>query len=256
MIQSKLKQIWLSLRGDRPVHDRRRRHIIDYYKRPFIIRSLARINCDVYSDELGLAAAIWFDRARRVEARGLVFKRLMADVPNPVVLELGSRSLDQGVAKWKVFVPHAAAYFGLDIVPAPGVDVVVDAHEMSRAFRPGSFDAIISVATLEHLQRPWVVAPEISRTLKTGGLIFIIAPQTYPVHVAPYDYWRFSVDGLKIIFNTDAGFEVVEAGYEYPCRILAWNNPELGRQAKNSHLIAYLVARKVADPAEDRRDNG
>src|SRR5262249_9751150 len=57
----------------------------------------------------------------------------MAQIPHPVVVELGTRRQPgQGPTCHSVWVPHAASYIGVDYEPGEDVDVVADAHELSR----------------------------------------------------------------------------------------------------------------------------
>lgn len=85
----------------------------------------------------------------------------------------------------------------LDIKPHPNVDVVADAHQLP--FPSGSFDAVLCQAMLEHTQRPWVVAAEIERALKPGGMACIEAPFLEGVH-DEHDYFRFTLKGLRSLF--------------------------------------------------------
>jgi hypothetical protein len=64
---------------------------------------------------------------------------------------------------------------------------------------------------LEHVPYPWLLAKEINRILKVGGLVFHNTHQAWPMHEQPNDFWRFSEEGLKVLFGPDAGFEVIHA---------------------------------------------
>ena len=90
--------------------------------------------------------------------------------------------------------------------------MVADAHFLSRAIEPGSVDGVFSLAVLEHLAAPWLVAAEVNRILKLGGLTYHVAPHSWPVHETPNDFWRMSDAGLRALFGPHLGFEVLEAG--------------------------------------------
>ena len=60
--------------------------------------------------------------------------------------------------------------------------------------------------------------------LRRGGLVFVQTHQTFPLHAHPHDYWRFSTEALRLIFD-DAGLETVDAAYEFRARILAARTP-------------------------------
>ncbi len=74
-----------------------------------------------------------------------------------------------------------------------------------------SFDAIISVDVFEHIDRPWLAAPEICRLLKPGGLTYHSTLFSWRYHPCPIDYWRFTPDALKFLF---AELECVQSGFD------------------------------------------
>ena len=88
-------------------------------------------------------------------------------------------------------------YVGLDIVPGPNVDVVLNA-EWSNA---GEFDVVISGQTLEHVRQPWDIMRRIATITKPGGKLCIIAPHTFPFHEYPEDCWRIWPDGMRGLFE-------------------------------------------------------
>ena len=82
------------------------------------------------------------------------------------------------------------------------------------------FECFIAHAVFEHLERPWIAAREIARILKPGGLFWISTHQTFPLHDYPGDFFRFSRDALRVIFE-DAGLVVDLAEYDERCFIVA-----------------------------------
>lgn len=79
------------------------------------------------------------------------------------------------------------------------VDVIFDAHQIP--FKDETFDLVLSSQVLEHTMRPWIVAKEITRVTKTGGIIHTEVPFCFPYHGQPYDFFRFSPGGLRVIFD-------------------------------------------------------
>lgn len=67
-------------------------------------------------------------------------------------------------------------------------------------FRENSFDAVISVAVLEHVKDPFQSAQEISRVLKPGGEIFCVVPFLQPLHGYPHHYYNMTHQGLRNLF--------------------------------------------------------
>jgi SAM-dependent methyltransferase len=168
----------------------------------------------------------------------------MARVASPRVVELGTRRQQgQERTRHSVWVPHAAQYIGVDYEAGDDVDVVADAHELSKHFAGESVDAVVACSILEHIKYPWIAAVEIAKILKPGGLVFIHTHQTFALHAHPHDYWRFSTEGLMALFSPALGLEILSCHYQYPCRIVTADDP---LQALNpSYLNVCLLARKV-----------
>jgi SAM-dependent methyltransferase len=87
----------------------------------------------------------------------------------------------------------------LDVEAAEGVDVVGDGHEIP--FVDSTFDYVWCNAVLEHVRKPWIVADEIVRVLKPGGVAVIQVPFLENVHGWPDDYYRFTPNGLRTLFE-------------------------------------------------------
>ncbi|MBV9493641.1 MAG: class I SAM-dependent methyltransferase [Acidobacteria bacterium] len=142
---------------------------------------------------------------------------------------------------------------GLDIHPGHCVDLVGDAHGLSRFLRPGSLDAVLSASVLEHLHAPWLLAAEINRALKPGGLVYHQAPGAWPAHAQPNDFWRFSAEGLRVLFGPAAGFEVLEAHDSGAAAIVPtaqWRQRYLDMPTIPAFAMAEVLARKVAEVPE------
>lgn len=143
---------------------------------------------------------------------------------------------------------------GLDIHPGHDVDVVADAHALGRVFRPGSFSGAWSASVLEHLEAPWIVAREINRILEPGGLVYHSAPAAWPGHALPNDFWRFSSEGLRVLFGPASGFEVIAAGDSGRAAIVpgpGWRDDHLDMPAVPTFAFSEIVARKVRDLEPD-----
>ncbi len=175
------------------------------------------------------------------------FLSIVGKMPAPVVVEIGSRDVT-GVLRRDLF-PKAARYTGFDIHPGRGVDVVGDAHELSRHFEPGSVDVVFSASVFEHLVFPWKVVLEINRILKPGGYVFLSTHPVWPAHELPWDFWRFPVAGLSHLFIPETGFEIVEAVEGLPCRAysLVADAPTRGLFRHPMNMGIALVARKTGE---------
>jgi len=77
----------------------------------------------------------------------------------------------------------------------------------SIPFKDASFDTIFCAFVLEHLPEPQKSLEELSRAAKKGATIILIAPHLAYLHNEPYDYFRYTRHGLKILLEA-AGFEI------------------------------------------------
>jgi len=139
---------------------------------------------------------------------------------------------------------------GLDIHPGCCVDLVGDAHSLSRFLRAGSVDAVVSASVLEHLQAPWLFAAETNRVLKPGGLVYHQAPGAWPAHALPNDFWRMSAEGLRSLFGPECGFEVLDAqDFEMAAMIPSprWRQKHLEMPTVPTFATAEILARKVEE---------
>lgn len=70
-----------------------------------------------------------------------------------------------------------------------------------RSTPTGSLDLVYSVDALELVKAPWRLAEEIQRVLKPGGLTFHATVFTTRYQPQPEDYFRFTPDGLRCLFD-------------------------------------------------------
>jgi SAM-dependent methyltransferase len=152
-----------------------------------------------------------------------IWNRFILDVrqvPAARILELGTcRSQPDKPTISRGLFPGAAEYIGTDFQAGLDVDVVADAHSLSAAFAPESFDAVISFSTFEHLKYPFLAAHEIMKCLKVGGRLFIQTHQTFHLHAYPNDYFRFSTEALAAMFPPQMGFSIGGTLHEFPAEI-------------------------------------
>lgn len=192
---------------------------------------------------------------RKASFAGRAVRRKFSDMvnagANTRLLDIGGRARS-GVNYSKMF--HSAKCTVLDVLPGENVDVVGDAHEMSKLFAPGSFDAIFSTSVFEHLLMPWVVAAEMSKLLRLGGFAFIATHQTLGMHDLPWDFWRFSDTAWDGLFNRLTGFEILDRALENPQYITPhfWS-PEQGDRLESAvgFVGSSVLVRKIAEPKLD-----
>jgi SAM-dependent methyltransferase len=128
-------------------------------------------------------------------------------------LDAGAGVLDAGAGEGN-YKPYFSKhrYCGLDLGVGDQqwdytrLDVVGDLALLP--FDAGTFDAAINIVTLEHVTDPARVLWELSRVLKPGGRLLLIAPLEWEEHQQPHDYFRYTRFGLEFLLS-QAGFREI-----------------------------------------------
>lgn len=163
------------------------------------------------------------------------------------ILEIGSRARS-GIVRSSQF-KKGHRYIGIDALRGENVDIVCDAHTMSENLEAESIDVVVSYAVFEHLAMPWKVALEMNKVMKKGGRCMILAPHAWPLHETPFDFWRFSEDTWRVLFNRSTGFKLLDAKNGEPAMI----EPQVQMQfydtfkAAPAYLCSVMVAEKTHD---------
>jgi hypothetical protein len=168
----------------------------------------------------------------------------------PTLLDLGGRARS-GVEYGSEYPECVITTF--DIVAAPGVDVVGDAHALSRHFPPESFDFVLCVSVFEHLLMPWKVALEMNKVMKPGGTAFIHTHQTIGIHDAPWDFLRFSPYCWPAFFNAATGFEILDTAVGHFQHIVprGWTERYSTAERSGGFESSAVLVRKTGDTALD-----
>ena len=126
---------------------------------------------------------------------------------NLTILDVGGRDLNGKDRTYKtIYEDIATNYYTADIVDGEGVSHVMPGP-YQLPFESNSIDLVVSGQTLEHVQNPFRSVTEMTRVLKTGCYIILIAPSAGPRHDV-IDCWRIMDDGFKAIAK-EAGLETV-----------------------------------------------
>jgi hypothetical protein len=134
--------------------------------------------------------------------------------PGVRILEIGSRVVTGANFRSRFSKAH---YVGFDFYPGENVDIVGDAHRLAEYFGPEEkFDLIFSSAVFEHLHMPWVVAEEVTKLLPIGGHVFIETHFSFSAHERPWNFFQFSEMGLRALFNSGLGYDLVDYGMSNP----------------------------------------
>jgi len=123
------------------------------------------------------------------------------------VLEVGSRNVNGTV---RPLFAGAQEYVGVDFMEGDGVDLVLNAHELTSQFAVDSFDVVVSTEMLEHDSEFWRSVEMMGQVLKPGGHLLLTARGNgFWIHDYPADYYRFLPESFRSLL-TLAGCEVVE----------------------------------------------
>jgi len=135
---------------------------------------------------------------------------------------ISGKTLDLGAGSGKyrdLIKQKATEYLAFDMVPRQNIDVVGDV--LNLPFESETFDTVVCTQVLEHVDKPWIMVKEIYRVLKKKGVCFLTAPFMEPYHQNPGDYFRYSVEGIKLLFQNE-NFEIVEcSSYGQPFSVIS-----------------------------------
>lgn len=164
------------------------------------------------------------------------------------VLDVGCG--EKPYASW---VNHASgnvtSYTGLDVYEGPQVDIVVKPDE-TWPLEDVSVDCILFAQVFEHVADREHIIKEISRVLKPNGRLLLTVPFLMPAHGLPYDYARFTIGGIRSLFEEQYDIEKLSAfgraGSVIGTMILSWlesltNHHRITRILKGPLLPLWLI---------------
>ncbi|MGD0579029.1 MAG: class I SAM-dependent methyltransferase [Bryobacteraceae bacterium] len=145
--------------------------------------------------DLHLAAIARFLRKRLASVSG-------------TVLDVGA-----GESPWREWLPPGTQYFGVDVATAGHFgmrrNAAVVFYDGERLpFPDRSFDNVLCVEVLEHIQAPAVFMAEIARVLRPGGALILTIPWSARRHHIPYDFQRFTREGLACLLEAGGFVDV------------------------------------------------
>lgn len=136
--------------------------------------------------------------------RQFLEKAPVADWPAPLrqgrVLNVGSAAVAGAIDYTALFA--GMPIVGMDQAAGPGVDLVCDltTPEADAVLGADPFAVILCCSVLEHCTRPWVAAETLLRHLAPDGLLYVTVPWIWRTHKYPADYWRLSLDAIRLLF--------------------------------------------------------
>lgn len=126
--------------------------------------------------------------------------------------------LDCGAGLRDTYFPNVINF---EIVDYDTTDVLGAGERLP--FKDNTFDAVISIAVLEHVRNPFECADEISRVLKPGGILYCCVPFLQPLHGYPNHYFNATHQGLQRLFEDRLTVESVSVpNSTHPIWSLTW----------------------------------
>lgn len=161
------------------------------------------------------------------------------------VLELGTKRSNPNIpTHHRHWFDEPSLYVMSDLEEGLDVDVVVDAHQLTHQLEKGFFDAVVACSVFEHLRRPWDVAKEIIDVLTPGGAFFIQTHLVFPEHGYPDDYFRFTQEGLKSLFD-QLPVQALISSYDYACAIIPKDKEVVWNAQAPAYLNVNLSGKKI-----------
>lgn len=153
--------------------------------------------------------------------------------------------LDCGAGKRPIYYENVINY---EIVDYDSTDVIGVGEALP--FADASFDAVISVAVLEHVRDPFKCAKEIIRVLKPGGDLYCCIPFLQPLHGYPHHYFNATPQGIRSLFEEAMGDIAVSVPPStHPIWSLSWilrtwrnHLPLLARMSFDRMKVSDLIA--------------
>jgi SAM-dependent methyltransferase len=132
----------------------------------------------------------------------LFIERRAGDLYGPY-LEVGAKDYGS-TADLRRVLKHDGAYTRVDMQSGPGVDLVLDLtgpfEQIDARLCGARFGTVFCLSVLEHCRQPFAMAENLTRLLAPGGKICLGVPFAWKFHGYPSDYWRFTQEGVKLLF--------------------------------------------------------
>ena len=126
--------------------------------------------------------------------------------------------LDCGAGRRDIYFENVLNY---EIVGYDSTDVIGVGEHLP--FESNTFDAVFSIAVLEHVRDPFRCAEEIARVLKRGGELYCCIPFLQPLHAFPHHYFNATPEGARPLFEDLLRIESVTVSRAvHPIWALTW----------------------------------
>lgn len=104
----------------------------------------------------------------------------------------------------------------VDIIPE--ADVAYDITTELPAHLENAFDVVCSIDALEHIKHPFRAAANMVKMLRPNGLLAARTVFSWRFHPVPNDYFRYSDEGLRLLFTEMNGVKELYCAYDLKMR--------------------------------------
>jgi SAM-dependent methyltransferase len=132
-----------------------------------------------------------------------------------------------------LFVDKVAEYTTCDIERNPHAEIKIRA-DGSVPLPDATFDIVLSIQVLEHVDDPIVYLSEANRLLEKKGLLLLSTHGQWIWHPFPKDLWRWTHEGLSCLVEK-CGFKIIDT---------MWIS---GMLAYSSQLRLFYLRRMIRD---------
>src|SRR5947209_13075733 len=154
--------------------------------------------------------------------------------------------LDCGAGRRDIYFENVVNY---EIVNYDSTDVLGVGEHLP--FESNTFDAVFSVAVLEHVRDPFRCAAEIARVLKKGGQLYCCIPFLQPLHGYPHHYFNATPQGARRLFEDFLHIDSVCVPEAlHPVWSLYWmvKNWSEGLDAQTREAFLQMTVRELTAP--------
>src|SRR5690349_11889438 len=156
--------------------------------------------------KLNLLRVINFLTKYMAHRNHIAFISLNKDLIREPILLIGSKMYDYDPVDLAEELKKLGykSIIGTDIESGRGVDYVVDILDKDSTFvkeHHSKFATVICLEVLTHLKNPFTAAGVMTSLTAKEGVIILSDAFVRKLSRMPYDFWRFSYDGLKTLFD-------------------------------------------------------